>query len=62
MGKILRLPQVKDKVGLGKTTIYARIKSGDFPKPVKIGRISGWDEVDLDAWIEQLKQASRSVA
>lgn len=61
MAKILRLPKVKDKVGLGKTAIYARIKSGEFPKPLKIGRISGWDEVDLDAWIEQQKQASRLV-
>nr|WP_294865168.1 AlpA family phage regulatory protein [uncultured Pseudogulbenkiania sp.] len=61
MRKILRLPQVKAKIGLGKTTIYERMKSGDFPRPVKIGRVSGWDEMDLDAWIEEQKQASRSV-
>ena len=28
--QILRLPQVLKRVGLGKTTLYAAIKSGEF--------------------------------
>jgi len=52
MMRILRLPQVQGIVGLGKTAIYARIKAGDFPKPIKLGRMSGWSESEVAAWIE----------
>ena len=38
---IVRLPQVRDLVALGRTAMYDRIKPGDFPKPVKPGRVSG---------------------
>jgi len=43
--RFLRLPAVKDISGLGKTTLYARIKAGEFPAPVKLGgRAVGWIE------------------
>jgi predicted DNA-binding transcriptional regulator AlpA len=45
--KIIRLPQVRALVGLGKTTIYDKIKQGHFPKPLKLGRVSGWLEGDV---------------
>lgn len=41
------------RVGLKKTAIYERIKDGDFPKPVKLGRASGWVEDEIQAWINQ---------
>lgn len=34
-----------------KTAIYDRIKDGTFPKPLKLGRMSGWLESDVQAWI-----------
>lgn len=47
---------VRDRVGLHPATIYAEIKAGRFPKPVKFGRSSRWPESEIDAWIEARKR------
>ena len=40
---ILRLPQVKAKTGLGRTTIYSQEASGVFPRSVSLAaRAKGW--------------------
>ena len=50
---ILRRPAVEQLVGLGRSTIYAMIAEGTFPKPVKLGkRAVGWRESDITAWID----------
>lgn len=51
--KIIRLPQVREMVGFGTTTIYDRMKKGEFPKQIKLGRMSGWLESEIKAWIEE---------
>lgn len=48
MTRILRLPEIIEMTGYGRSTIYLYIKQGIFPRPVKIGRRAvGWpvDEV-----------------
>lgn len=58
--KILRRPNVEDCTGLPKSSIYALMAKGAFPKPIKIGaRAVGWLESDIDAWIEAQVSASR---
>lgn len=48
-----RLPTVLDRVGTSKTTVYAMVKAGTFPAPVKIGqRAVAWRRSDVDAWID----------
>lgn len=55
--KIIRLPEVLNRVGLGRSSIYAGIKMGTFPKQVKLGeRSAGWMESEINDWI--IKQAS----
>jgi prophage regulatory protein len=49
--RIIRLPEVMGMVGMKKTAIYNRIKDGTFPVPLKIGRMSGWLESDVQQWI-----------
>ncbi|MFB1489309.1 MULTISPECIES: helix-turn-helix transcriptional regulator [unclassified Thiocapsa] len=49
--RLLRLPQVLEITGLGKTKIYALIKLHQFPAPKKIGRISAWLNSDIEAWV-----------
>lgn len=57
---ILRLPQVKGRCGLGRASIYAGVKNGTFPAPVKLGeRAVGWTASSVDAWIQTRVQASR---
>lgn len=57
--KLLRLPEVKAATGLSKSTIYARITEGTFPKQVALGpRLVVWVEADIQNWIaEQIAEA-----
>ena len=57
---ILRLPIVMAKVGLARSSIYARISAGEFPKPINLGpRSVGWLEAEIDQWIEDRVAQSR---
>lgn len=51
--QILRLPEVIIRTGMKKSWIYKEIAARPprFPRPVKIGRASGWDAAAIDAWI-----------
>ena len=44
---------VRDRVGMHPSTIYAEIKAGRFPRPVKLGRSSRWLESEIDAYIAE---------
>ena len=59
--RLIRLREVIHRVGLGKTAIYARIRVGEFPKPVDLGGVVAWVESDVDTWIEA-KIAARNGA
>ncbi|WP_439109811.1 helix-turn-helix transcriptional regulator [Lentibacter sp.] len=49
---IFRLNDVKQATGLSRSTIYAQIADGAFPRPVKLGkRAVGWREADLQEWL-----------
>ena len=51
--RLLRLRDLKQKTGLGSSTIYRYIQAGTFPPPVKIGGFTArWRESQVDAWIE----------
>lgn len=58
---ILRLPQVKARTGLSRSTIYSRIAQGSFPKPVPLGgaRAVGWLEAQVDNWIQRQVDAAQ---
>ena len=46
----ITLPEVLRRKGGGKSTLYAEIKEGYFPRPVKLGlRHIGWPEHEIDA-------------
>jgi prophage regulatory protein len=47
--RIYRLAGMMEATGLGRTSIYRKIKSGQIPKPVKIlgSRAIGWPEEDV---------------
>ena len=61
---ILRLPQVKARTGLSRSTIYMRITAGCFPKPIPLGgRAVGWIESEIDDWLnQQLESRQRKQA
>jgi prophage regulatory protein len=50
---LLRRPDVENRTGLSRSTIYEWMKRGEFPQPVKLGaRLVAWRESDLTAWLE----------
>lgn len=54
--RLIRMPQVMDMTGMGKSTIYAKIREGEFPRPLKISnRHVAWDAYEITTWIENLQ-------
>jgi len=52
MMTVIRLPEVLTRTGLSRSTIYAMISVGAFPKPVKLGlRAVGWPEAEVGDWL-----------
>lgn len=57
---VLRLPTVKARTGLSRSSIYLRMSKGTFPQAIVIGeRAVGWIESEIEAWIEQQIRVSR---
>jgi prophage regulatory protein len=51
----LRLPQVLSVIPLGKTSWWEGVRSGRFPKPVKLSsRCTAWRAEDIRALITSL--------
>ena len=56
--RIIRMKELVSKVGYARSTIYALIKEGRFPKPFKLvpnGRANGWLEETINEWIDHRK-------
>ncbi|MEM5277480.1 AlpA family phage regulatory protein [Cupriavidus taiwanensis] len=49
------MKKLTEKLGLSKSTIYQKIKDGEFPAPFSIGngRSRGWLESTVDSWIQE---------
>lgn len=59
--KLLRLPQVLDRTGLSRTTLYLRISEGTFPRQVSLGaRAVAWVEASVEDWISRRISDSRN--
>lgn len=51
--QFLRFPQIKQRTGLGKTTVYRAMSRDKFPKPLKLyKRVAVWLASDVDAWMQ----------
>lgn len=49
--KMLRLPAVKARTGLSRTTIYRRVRAGTFPAPSDLGNgMIGWTDLVIDTY------------
>ena len=52
MERLLRLPEVRQVVGLKTTAIYDGIRKGNFPRSVLIGkRAVAWRASEISEWI-----------
>jgi len=56
--RLLNVREVMAKTGYSRTTIYRRVRLGDFPAPIRIGpNAIRWRESALAAWLEKCPQA-----
>lgn len=52
--RMVRLPEVLDRTGLSRSTVYRRMDLGEFPKPYPLSsRIVAWAENEIDQWIAE---------
>ena len=50
--RLMRLPEVVRATGLSRSTLYRKVKEGQFPAPVSLGpRSVAWRESEVLAWI-----------
>lgn len=50
--RLIRRKEVQAKTGLGASSIYAMMKTGDFPQCLNLSeRRVAWVESDIDKWI-----------
>ena len=56
--RLLRITEVIKQTSLAESTIYKRMRSGEFPSVIKIGGASVWAESEVDEWIEFMKSAN----
>jgi prophage regulatory protein len=53
--QILRRDAVERLTGLKRSSIYAKIASGEFPRPIQLStKAVGWLESDIAAWQDRL--------
>ncbi len=53
--EILRQKDVCDLTGLSKTTLWRRVRAGEFPAALRLGgpdsRAVGWRRSEVEAWL-----------
>ena len=55
--QVLKLREVSSLTKLSSSTIYRLIKTGGFPKPIKLAtHASGWLLADIEEWIESKRR------
>ena len=61
--QILRLRNVMNQTGMSRSFLYAAMagEPARFPRPVKIGRASGWSAAAVDSWVRARLATGTSV-
>lgn len=55
--RILKLREVMQMTALSRSSIYAFMRQGAFPKPIRLGaRAVGWKENEILDWINKMAE------
>lgn len=50
---LIRLAEVKEYTGLGRSSIYKYMNEGNFPKSVSLGeRAIAWVDTEIEEWVQ----------
>lgn len=54
--RLIRLPELKQIVGMSRSSIYAYVARSEFPAPVQVGaRAVAWRQSDVETWVQARK-------
>lgn len=51
--KLLKVEEVCRRIGFGQSKLRALIRSGRFPRPVRVGAAVRWVIEEVDTWIDE---------
>ena len=58
--QFLRLNHLKELLGVSGSSIWAWVKKGKFPKPIKLSEnTTAWNAADVEAWSQSRISASQ---
>ena len=61
--KIMKRKDVENVTGLSRSSVYAKMENGTFPKAIKLSERSvGWLESEIQGWLNERIAASRGGA
>lgn len=61
--QLLRIASVQERTGLARSTIYAKVADGTFPRPISLGgRSVAWLDEEIADWITAQVKRSRRLA
>jgi len=51
--RVMRLKEVSEIVGLGRSSIYKQMTAGTFPRQASLfGSSVGWSSKEIEAWVQ----------
>jgi prophage regulatory protein len=51
--QLLRISKLSANIGVSRSTIWAWVKAGKFPKPIKLAEnTTVWSAADIEAWLK----------
>ena len=53
---LLRVNQVAEMLGIGRSTVWRWVKEGKMPKPIKWQGVTAWRVKDLEEFIDGLSR------
>jgi len=54
--QIFRRKDLEERLKLSRSSIYAMMATGEFPKPIRLGRRAvGWLSGDIEKWLQDLQ-------
>lgn len=53
--------QVANKLGIHRTHVYTLVREGKLMPPIKLGRLSMWEQGEIDSWMLEQGQNRRVV-
>lgn len=58
----LKLRQVCSRIGYGKSWLWASVKHGRFPSPIRVGGSVRWVSEDVEQWMREQIERNQGVA